>query len=96
MEHSQSTITAINHQRDKRINFHDHSLLSRQSLKKFSLLSRGYFGSWGHALVAVAVVERFKQEPMYGLSAGTKLNGCFREVAVSGRSTDRDLKTLLR
>ena len=84
MEHSQSTITAINHQRDKRINFHDHSLLSRQLLKKLV------------ALVAVAVVERFKQEPMYGLSAGTKLNGCCREVAVSGRSTDRDLKTLLR
>ena len=35
-------------------------------------ISRGYFGSWGHALVAVAVVERFKQESMYGLSAGTK------------------------
>ena len=33
---------------------------------------------WGHALVAVAVVDkvavigRFKQEPMYELSAGTK------------------------
>ena len=25
-------------------------------------LSRGYFGSWGHALVAVAVVERFKKQ----------------------------------
>ena len=24
------------------------------------LLTRGYFGSWGHALVAVAIVERFK------------------------------------
>ena len=35
-------------------------------------MSRDYFGSWGHALVAVSVVERFKQEPMYGLSAGTK------------------------
>ena len=23
---------------------------------------RGYFGSWGHGLMAVAVVERFKQE----------------------------------
>ena len=38
-------------------------------------LSRGY-GSWGQALVAVAVavavVERDKQESMYGLSAGTK------------------------
>ena len=39
-----------------------------------------YFVSWGHALVAVAVVERFKQEAMYGLSVGTK------KVAVSGRS----------
>ena len=27
-------------------------------------LSRGYFGSWGNALVAVAVVERYKQESM--------------------------------
>ena len=33
-------------------------------------MSRSYFGSWGHALVAVAVVERwplekrFKQEPL--------------------------------
>ena len=73
MEYNQSAITAINHQRAKRINFQDHSLLSRQLLKKFWLLSRGYFGSWGHALVAVAVVvvERFKQEPKYGLSAGT-------------------------
>ena len=37
-------------------------------------LSRGHFGSWGRTLVAVAVavVERFKQELMYGLSAGTK------------------------
>ena len=35
-------------------------------------LSRGYFGSWGRTLVAVAVVERFKQEVMYGLSHGTK------------------------
>ena len=63
MEHSQSTITAINHQRTKRINFHYHSLLSGHLLKKFWLLLRGYFGSLGHAVVAV--VERFKQEPMY-------------------------------
>ena len=27
---------------------------------------------FGHALVAVAVVERFKQESMYRLSTGTK------------------------
>ena len=35
----------------------------------------------------VAVVERFKQELIYGLSAGTKKSGRFREVAVSGGST---------
>ena len=34
-----------------------------QSLKTW-LLSRGYFGSSGRALVAVAIVERFKQESM--------------------------------
>ena len=48
-------------------------------------LSRGYFGSWGHSLVAVAVVERFKQELMYGLSTGTKKSGRYREVAVVER-----------
>ena len=37
--------------------------------------------------MAVAVVERFKQELMYGLSAGTKKSGCCKEVAVSGGST---------
>ena len=37
--------------------------------------------------MAVAVVERFKQELMYGLSARTKKCGCCREVAVSGGST---------
>ena len=35
----------------------------------------------------VAVVERFKQEAMYGLSAGTKKSGRCGEVAVSGGST---------
>ena len=48
-------------------------------------LSRGYFGSWGRTLVAVAVVERFKQEVMYGLPAGTKKCGRCREVAVVER-----------
>ena len=33
---------------------------------------RGYFGSWGHVSVAVAVVERFKKELMYLLAAETK------------------------
>ena len=38
--------------------------------------------------MAVAVVERFKQEPVFGLSAGIKKkSGRCREVAVSGRST---------
>ena len=37
--------------------------------------------------MAVAVIERFKQELMYGLSAGTKKCGCCREVDVSGGST---------
>ena len=32
------------------------------SRRKHWPLSRGYFGSWGHTLVAFAVVERFKQE----------------------------------
>ena len=41
----------------------------------------------------VAVVERFKQEVMYGLSAGTKKSGRCREVAVSGGSTVLELKT---
>ena len=50
-------------------------------------LSRGYFGSWVRTLGAVAVVERFKQELMYGLSAWTKKCGRCGEVAVSGGST---------
>ena len=36
--------------------------------------------------MAIAVVERFQQEPMYGLSAGTKVSGRCRKVAVSGGS----------
>ena len=37
--------------------------------------------------MAVAVVERFKKESMYGLSAGTKNSGRCGEVPVSGSST---------
>ena len=37
--------------------------------------------------MGVAVVERFKQVSMYGLSAGTKKKGHCREVAVTGGST---------
>ena len=36
--------------------------------------------------MAVAVVERFKQESMYGLSVGTKKKWRLSEVAVSGGS----------
>ena len=36
-------------------------------------LSRGYFGSWGHSLVAIAIVELFQQESMHGLSAAKKV-----------------------
>ena len=43
----------------------------------------------------MAVVERFKQEVMYGLSAGTKKSGFCREVAVSGGSTVLELLTLV-
>ena len=45
--------------------------------------------SWqlGRASVAVAVVERFKQESMYGLSARKKKSGHGRKGAVSGGST---------
>lgn len=35
-------------------------------------MSRGYFGCWGHTLVAVAVERRFEQESIYGLPDGTK------------------------
>ena len=37
--------------------------------------------------MAFAVVERFKQEVMYGLSAGTKERCRCEEFAVSGGST---------
>ena len=36
--------------------------------------------------MAVAVVERFKQESMYGLSVGAKKKWRLSEVAVSGGS----------
>ena len=65
------------------------SVYKKKVLTKRTVLAvaRGYFGSWGRTLVSVAVVERFKQELRYGLSAGTKQSGRCREVAVSGGST---------
>ena len=50
--------------------------------KKLAVVGRLF--SWqlrGHTLVAIAVVERFKQEPIFGLSGGTKISGHCREVA---------------
>ena len=61
---------------------------SKYDLKNWPLtLSRGYFRCWGHALVAFAVDERFKQESMYSLPAGTKKSASCGEVAVSKGST---------
>ena len=73
MEHDQITIAEINHQRAIRNELSDF-LVSRW---KNWPLSRGYFDSWGRAVVAVAVVERSKQESIYmdTLSAGTKTGG---------------------
>ena len=50
-------------------------------------LSRGYFGSWGHSLVAIAIVELFQQESMHGLSAGTKKVAVVERWQYSGGST---------
>ena len=59
MEHNQNTITK--HQCVIQIKFPDHSWFFHQLLKNW-LLSRGYFGSWGPALVAIAVVERWPSQ----------------------------------
>ena len=65
MEHNQSTIAAMNHQRAVPCGLNFMTILDFFiSRRKHWPLSRGYFGSWGHTLVAFAVVERFKQEPM--------------------------------
>ena len=85
----------INHQRAFliRIKFRDHSRLFHQSLKKRAAVervSRGYFGSWGNALVAVAVVERLKKSMYYELSAGTKKSGCCREATVNGHHSSQN------
>ena len=61
-----------------------HFFISRR--KKW-LLFTGYFGSWGHALVAVAVEETFKQESLWRLSLETENSDCCREVADYGGLT---------
>ena len=40
--------------------------------EKLAVVERLFFASWWHALVGVAVAERFKKESMYGMLAGTK------------------------
>ena len=60
MEQNQNTIAPTNHQHAIRVKFHDHFLTSSSVGEKKWPLLRGYFGSSGHALVTVAVVERFK------------------------------------
>ena len=35
----------------------------------------------GHC-IEVAIIERFKQEPMYGLSAKTKIRDHWREMSI--------------
>ena len=69
-----------------RIKFHDLSWLFHQSQKKLSL-SRGYIGRWGHAIVAVAVVEPgLNKSQCMDCPPGQKKSRC-GEVAVSGGST---------
>ena len=84
MEHNQNTIA--NHQRVIQIKFHDHSWLFHQLLKRLTFVKRLFWqlGTCfsGHCCCReVTVTERFKQEAMYGLSAGSK------KVAVSRGST---------
>ena len=53
--------------------------------KKVFFTKKNCTGRCREVILAVAVVERFKQELMYGLSAGTKKCGRCREVAVVER-----------
>ena len=63
-------IAMINHQCTMQIKFHDHfSVAEKIGHSRAVILDMCYFG---HALVVVAVVERFKQESVYRLSTGTK------------------------
>ena len=46
--------------------------------------------------MAIAVIERFKQEPILGLSGGTKISGHCRKVAVIGGLTVLHVYKLLK
>ena len=67
MEHNQNTMPrlVINAPCESNFVIIPNFFVSRR--KNWPLL-RGYFGSWGHVSVAVAVVERFKKELMYLLA----------------------------
>ena len=67
---NQNMIAMINHQCAIQIKFHDHfSVAEKTGHSRAVILAMRYFG---HAFVAVAVVERFKQESVYRLSTGIK------------------------
>ena len=69
---NQNMIAMINHQIECtiQIKFHDHfSVAEKIGHSRAVILAMHYFG---HALVAVAVVERFKQKSVYRLSTATK------------------------
>ena len=67
---NQNMIATINHQCTIQIKFHDHSSVAVKTghCQEVILAMRCF----GHALVAVAVLERFKQESVCRLSTGTK------------------------
>ena len=56
MKQNQDKIAGIDHKRANLWPF----LTILSVAEKHWPFSRGYFGSWGHALVAIAVVERFE------------------------------------
>ena len=70
-------LAVINHRRAIQIKFRDHSGLFRQSLKKLAVVERLFCQlrtrfSDRCRCSEVDIVERFKQEVIYGLSAGKK------------------------
>ena len=89
MDYNQNTTAAINHQRTIRIKCLDHSSLFHQLLKKTGRCWEVILGSWGYALVAVAVVERFIKTRVNVWTAcrNKKKTGRCWEVAVSRDST---------
>ena len=84
MKNEIERLAASDHRRVTLIKFPVHSRLNCQSLKELTFVD-SLFWRLGHSLVAVAVVERYKQEPMYGLSTWTYQSCRFRDVAVVER-----------